>query len=556
MRILFISFIFALVLDAQVQEKQADVDRIFSGFNNHTPGCAVGVANHGKVVLKSGYGMADLERGVSITSNTVFESGSVAKQFTAMALLLLAQQGKISLDDPLRKYLPELPDYGKAPSIRDVLSHVSGIREWRPIATYGGAREGTFVYTNQDLLRMASRQRALNFDPGTHYSYTNTGFNISTILIERALGDGRSFQAFTQEFIFGPLGMTSTRWRDNFRTLVPNRALAYGLNEGKMLEQQTPIENIIGAGGLLTTVGDLLLWNENFTHAKVGGREIVEAQQTPARLTSGKTISYAKGLMVTMTDGIREVSHSGSTGGYRTWLGRYPDQGISIAVLCNSAEANPTRLGRDTARLWTGTVAKPVTPTHKADPAKVQMLAGMYRKMRDNMIVELRWQNNKLMIAPRSGTGTELLAVGQDEFATAASGSQYRFEQGPPVRMRVSSADDDVVYERVDPANPTPTDLAALAGEYSSRETEATLTISVGDKPGELSLRVAANAPIRLRPTFRDAFATPSGSSIFFIRDAANKVTALSAGEDRVWDLRFARVIQSTGKSPGLDAKH
>ena len=537
MRILALSFTLAFLLQAQPAKKQADVDRIFSGFNTHTPGCAVGVAHDGAVVLKSGYGMADLERNVPISPNTIFESGSLAKQFTAMSLMLLAQQGKISLDDPLRKYLPELPDYGVAPTIRHVLSHTSGLREWRPIATFGGRAEGTYVYTNQDLLRMAAGQRALNFDPGTHYSYTNTGFNISTILIERVLGNGKTFPAYTQEFIFGPLGMTHTRWRDNFRAVVPNRGLAYGRSGENGFEQQTPIENIIGAGGLLTTVGDLLLWNENFTHAKVGGPEIVKAQQTPARLTAGGTISYAAGLVVTTMDGVREVSHGGATGGYRTWLGRFPDQGVSVAVLCNSAQADPSKLGHDTARLWTGGVAQPVISTYRADPATIQALAGLYRKMRDNTVAELRWQNGKLTFGP----ATELHPLGPNQFIAAASDRQYRFEEGTPVHMRAVSPDDDVLYERVEPVQAA-SNLAELTGEYDSRETGAMLTVAAGEKPGELTLRVATNAPLPLRATFRDAFVTPSGSSIFFVRDAAGKVIALSVGEDRVWDMRFMRV--------------
>src|SRR5260370_429502 len=176
----------AAVMQAQPPDKQAEVDRIFSAFNTHTPGCSVGVAQNGIVVLKAGYGMADLERNGPVTPDTIFESGSVAKQFTATAVLLLAQQGKISLDDPMRKYLPELADYGSPLTIRQVLSHVSGLREWRPIATFGGLPEGTYVYSNQDILLLASTQRALNFDPGTAYSYTNTGFNIVPIFIERA----------------------------------------------------------------------------------------------------------------------------------------------------------------------------------------------------------------------------------------------------------------------------------------------------------------------------------------------------------------------------------
>src|SRR5579863_2600616 len=378
MRIVLLTLTVAVCMKGQpAKSKLTEVDHIFASFNTHTPGCAVGVSEHGTVALMAGYGMADLERGVPVSAETVFESGSVAKQFTAMAILLLAQQSKISLDDPMRKYLPELADYGASLTIRQVLSHVSGLREWRLVATFSGTPEGTYVLDNHDLLRLASKQRALNFDPGTAYSYTNTGFNILTILIERVLGNGKSFQDFTREAIFEPLHMTHTRWRDNFRTVVPNRSLAYNSVENGWI-QDTPIENIIGAGGMLSTVGDWLLWNENFMHAKVGGPEVVKMQQTPAVLSGGKTISYAAGLTVGTFDGFREVSHGGSTGGYRTWLGRYPDKGVSVAVMCNSAQADPTKLGRETARLWTGGKAQPDPAPFPIDPSKLEKLAGMY----------------------------------------------------------------------------------------------------------------------------------------------------------------------------------
>lgn len=537
MRIIASALFLAALVQAQPAQNQPDVNRIFSAFNTHTPGCAVGVALHGGVVLKSGYGMADLERNVLITPDTVFESGSLAKQFTAAALLLLAQQGKISLDDQMRKYLPELADYGKPLTIRHVLSHISGLREWRAIGTFSGFPEGKLVYNNQDLLQMASRQRALNFDPGTDYSYTNTGFNISTILIERVLGNGKTFQTFTREMIFEPLNMVHSRWRDNFRTVVPNRALAYERSTGDIWMQDTPVENIIGAGGLLTTVGDLLLWNENFTHAKVGGPELVRAQQTPATLGSGRKITYAAGLSVSTFDGLAEVSHSGATGGYRTWLGRYPEQGVSVAVLCNSAQANPVLLGRNTARLWTGGTPKGPPKAYAADPAKLQSLAGMYRRIRDNTVTEVRWQNGKLTIDPE----TELVPLAGGKFLAIASEREFQFEEGTPIRLRVVTSTGDVLYERVEPAQPTAAELSALAGEYESHETGTTLTLAL-DAKHELSFRIGANPRVTLRPTFRDSFATPSGSSIRFLRDSSGKVTALSAGEDRVWDLRFTRV--------------
>jgi CubicO group peptidase (beta-lactamase class C family) len=539
MKIICCIFLIAFVAQAQTPPKQEEVDRIFSAFNTHTPGCAVGLAQNGTVVLRAGYGMADLERNVPITPETIFESGSVAKQFTAAALILLAQQGKISLDDPMRKYLPELPDYGAPLTIRHVLSHVSGLREWRPIAEFSGFPEGTIIYGNQDLLRMAARQSALNFDPGTSYSYTNTGFNIATILIERALGNGKTFPDFTAEAIFAPLGMTHTRWRADFRAIVPNRALAYGLAYGHPAGagwiQETPVENIIGAGGLLTTVGDLLLWNENFTHAKVGGAAMVQAQQETATLTGGRKIVYAKGLTVTTFEGLREVAHSGSTGGYRTWLGRYPDQGVSIAVLCNSAQANPTRLGRDTARLWTGSKPAPPPVPYAADPAKMQSLTGMYRKLRDNTVAQIRWHDGKLTM-----DAAELIPVANGKFVAPATEREFQFEAGS--RLKVITPTGDILYERVDRAEPTAAEIASLTGGYASRETGTTVTIAPGEKPGELTYRIGYGSLVTLRPTFRDAFATPTGASFHFVRDSGGKVTALGVGEDRVWDLRFTRM--------------
>ena len=525
---------FATLLQAQSpKSKQAEVDHIFSAFTTHTPGCAVGVSQQGNIALRSGYGMADLERNVAITAETVFESGSVAKQFTATALILLAQQGKISLDDPMRKYLAELPDYGMPLTIRQVLSHISGLREWRLMASFAGTAEGTYVLGNRDLLRIAAQQRTLNFQPGSAYSYTNTGFNISTILIERALGNGKTFQDFTREAIFEPLKMTNTRWRDDFRAFIPNRALAYALTSGGDWIQDTPLENIIGAGGLLSTVGDWLLWNQNFSEMKVGGPDLVKLQQTPATLTNGKTIAYAAGLEVGTVDGLREVSHSGSTGGYRTWLGRYPDKGVSVAVMCNSPMANPTELGRDTARLWTGAVPTPKQVGIAIDPVKLEALAGMYRKLRDNTVVELAIKSGKLSVDGR----TTLTAIAPDRFW--AGEQQFIFDGA---RFRTLSPNGDTVYERVEPAHPSDSELAAFAGQYESSETGS--TVDVVAKEGALTLTIAFKQPIRLRPTFRDAFMFDdrSGTSIRFLRDSAGNVAALSAADDRVWDLRFTRI--------------
>jgi CubicO group peptidase (beta-lactamase class C family) len=407
----------------------------------------------------------------------------------------------------MRRYLPELPDYGTPLTIRQVISHISGLREWRPLAILSGIPEGSYVYTNDDLLRIASKQRALNFDPGTAYSYSNTGYNIATILIERALGDGTTFQTFTRKHIFEPLGMIHTRWRDDFRAIVPNRALAYR-RRGDELMQQTPIENIIGAGGLLTTVGDLLLWNENFTHARVGGAAFVEKQQTPAKLSNGRAITYAVGLMISNAGGIREVSHGGSTGGYRAWLARYPDHGVSVAVLCNSSQAEPAMLGRKTAQLWTAFgSAESVSQTYTADAAELQRLTGMYRRVRDNTIIELEWRDGALTM----NRDLALKPIAARRFAAPSAAEEFHFEEGTPTRVRVATSNGDVFLERVEPAKPALTELTALLGRYESSETGSTVAVEMGSKPGELTCRIGASEPIPLRSAYKDAFTTPLG---------------------------------------------
>jgi CubicO group peptidase (beta-lactamase class C family) len=255
----------------------ARVQQVFTRFDAAaSPGCAVGVSLNDEPVLTAAYGYADLEHDVHITPDTVFEAGSVSKQFTAMAVLLLAQQGKLSLDDNVRKYIPELPEYQAPITIRHLLNHTSGLRDWGSLEAIAGWPRTTRAYTHDHVLEILSRQKALNYTPGAEYSYTNSGYNLAAILVTRV--SGKPFAQFSKEQIFQPLGMTSTQWRDDFRRIVKNRAIAYE-QRGGTLRQLMPFEDVHGNGGLLTTVGDLLKWNANFATAKVGGKELVALEQ-------------------------------------------------------------------------------------------------------------------------------------------------------------------------------------------------------------------------------------------------------------------------------------
>lgn len=367
-----------------VRPDMGSIGAVFAKWTTETPGCAVGASSDGRVILNTAYGMADLEHNVPNTADTIFEAGSVSKQFTAAAVLLLAREGKLSLDDQVRKYIPELPDYGSPLTIRHMLMHMSGLRDWGSVESIAGWPRGTRVYTHAHVLDIVSRQKALNFTPGAQYSYSNTGYNLAAIIVTRV--SGAPFAEFSKQRIFAPLGMTHTSWRDDFRRVVKNRAIAYE-QTGQTFVQDMPFENIHGNGGLLTTVGDLLKWNENFVAPKVGDAGFVKTQETPGAFNDGKMGTYALGLVVDTYRGQREIGHSGSTAGYRAHLVRYPEKKLSVAVLCNVSTGTATVYAHAVADLLmpgaftVAPAAAPAAPARailRPTPAELKPLEGVY----------------------------------------------------------------------------------------------------------------------------------------------------------------------------------
>ena len=310
-----------LPVHAQVPDDAGQrVDEIFARWDSVTsPGCTVGVTKDGLTILERAYGMADLEHGIPNSTETIFEGGSVSKQFTAAAVVLLALEGKLSLDDDVRDYIPEVPDYGTTITLRHMMNHMSGLRDWGSVAGISGWGRGERSHGHDDVLDIVSRQSVLNFEPGHEYSYSNTGFNLLAIIVGRV--SGTSFAQFSKERIFEPLGMKNTEWRDDYRRIVPGRSTAYSaLPEGRW-EINRPIEDVHGNGGILTTVGDLGIWNQALTDGRLGGTQFVRMMHRQGRLNDGSEILYAGGLQVRQFAGVRSITHTGSTAGYRAYLG-------------------------------------------------------------------------------------------------------------------------------------------------------------------------------------------------------------------------------------------
>ena len=524
----------------------AAIDKAFAFATGEVPGCAIGLSRAGQPVLTRAYGMANLEYGVPNTPETIFESGSVAKQFTAAALVLLAQDGKLSLDDDVRKFLPEVPDFGHTITIRHLLTHTSGLRDQWGLLSLKGSPPGSQVHTLPLILDLVAHQKQLNFEPGTDYLYSNTGYALAAMIVQRA--SGKSLAQFGQERLFGPLGMTSTRWRDDYARVVKNRATAYAGSAQVGFRQDMPFTNVYGNGGLLTTVGDLLKWNAmlDAPPASVGGRRFVEALETEGRLRGGRAIGYALGLGVGTERGMRVVSHSGATAGYRTMVSRYPGDSVSVAVICNGGGINAGGLAsqviaasglvkpREQAAAQAGAPETPVSLSAE----QLAEYAGVFFSPRTGTVVRTVLRDGKLTTTSPGTTTLAPVAVGR--FRVPGQPGELEFSKtgrARGVELRRIVDGDTVHFLPMESAPPTPKALAEFAGSYWSPELDTRVTATVKDSV--LVLRQRPATDVTLTPVFRDAFTHPQVGTLVFRRDKAGKVVGFAIWAGRVRDVRF-----------------
>ena len=519
------------------------VQRVDLGFAPYTaagsPGCAIGLARNGQPVLTRAYGLANLEYDVPNTPETIFESGSVAKQFTAAAVVLLVQDGKLSLDDDVRKYLPELHDFGNRITIRNLLTHTSGLRDWYTLAELERQPAGMHVHSPATILEIARRQRTLNFPPGAEYLYSNTGYILASIIVQRV--SGTPFTTFTEQRLFRPIGLTHTQWRDDFTKVVKGRATAYTGNARTGFTLDMPFTNVIGSGGLLTTVSDWLTWNAFLDDpvAIPGGAALVRMMTTPMILNSRKPITYALGVTVTTRDGMREVSHSGSTGGYRTWLARYPDEKASVAVLCNAGgAANAPAAGTAAVMALLGRSVPPAVGSTASgatpSPTELARYAGLYRGANPEVVTKMIVRDGQLL-GPSS---RPLTSVAPDRFRAGASDMVFLVANGKVTELLQIVAGDTTVLRPVAQVTPTQRELAAYTGSFASDELDARLRVEVRDSV--LVVRQPPAPPIVLRPTFADAFAGAERTFVF-TRDKRGAVTGLEIWAGRARDIRFVK---------------
>lgn len=541
----------SLSFAAMPQNRPAiDLDAELASIAPTGPGCVVGLKIAGAAPVTRAHGLADLEHLVPLTVDSVLETGSLAKQFTAAAMLLLIQEDKLALDDDIRRYLPEIPDYGIPITIRHLLTHTSGMREQWSLLALTGNGPGSQVHTQGTILDLASRQKGLNFAPGAEFLYTNTNYALAAIIIERV--SGMSLQRFTQQRLFQPLGMGHSRWREDFRTVVPGRAMAYA-SAGDGFIANMPFTNVYGNGGLLTTIGDLLRWNAFLDHPSDlhGGEALVAALQTPGKLRNGTALEYSLGLEVTRAHGLRLVSHSGSTAGYKAWLGRYPDKGISVAVLCNNGSVDPVDLGEKVAEqaLNRSGYREGRPEIHASMPAvlptgttgtDLTSYQGLFRSPVTGDLVETKIVDQRLTL--QQGSANVLLQMGGERFQRAdGSIVQFTRAKGKAVALTLGTDASAQRFLAVEPARTGRDALAAYVGTYYSAELDT--RISVVREGDALLMRQPFAVEWQLAPSFADGFTTRlrGTTSFVFSRARDGQVDGFAAWANGARNIRFFR---------------
>ena len=544
-----------------VDSVESRVDKLFAEWNKpDSPGCSLAAARDGAVVLERTYGMANLELGVPIRPASVFEAASISKAFTATSVMLLAQRGRLSIEDEVRTHIPEWADTRHRLTIRHLLSHTGGLRDVFLLVELAGPRRPDSDF-NEWLVQLLARQRGLNFTPGEDFQYNNGGYVVLAEIVRRV--SGQPLREFAEANIFKPLGMRDSRFHDDGTRIVPNRASGYLRAGGELRQSVVPAHPPIGNSGLLTTAGDLLRWLQNFSDARVGEAALLSRMQTPATIAGGYTTPFGLGLEVGDDRGLKTIGHGGGGGGWGAYALRYPERGVNVAILCNLDDLGwvAGALARSVARLYLDDAAAAPAAALPPDPQRVSLTpeqlaskAGLYLDPRNGTIGRVFVRDGKLMASgnpTEEGQVFELAPLGPNRFTIPGTQVVAEFvpaSAGRPQEIRVTGAGPRPQISQLISGSfvPSAADLRAFAGDYSSVDLAVTYTVAVRDSG--LVLRVPGRADIPMQPVVADTFhARQLVDIVRFSRDRGGAVTGFTVHSDGAWGVAFERVRQARG---------
>lgn len=493
------------------------VDALFTEWDKPTsPGCALAVIQDGHIIYQRGYGMADLERGAPITPETRFDLGSTGKQFTAALVAIFANRGLLSLDDPIRKHLPEMPPYADRVTIRHLLHHTGGVRDYLTLLELSGL-SWVNEYPEAFLLDLLTRQPRLNFTPGSEYMYSNGGYFLLGTIASRA--GGKHFTQLLQEHILEPLGMQRTTFNKDFRPIVPNRALSYdpGDEEGAFINS-IAMSGGFGDGALLSCLGDLLLWDRNFYANQLNNAQpdLIEQMQTPGVLNNGQLIAYAFGLSKETYRGQTVFRHAGSWAGYICDMLRFPNQRFSVICLCNLSSIDPERLTNQVADIFLEDVlAKEgagetsiVAPATELSPTELAARTGVYQGRRATYAIYLK--DGRLCFTG-GRREFDLIPLSSGNFQIAGQSAQLIYGGRDYRRLNLVQSDGSSrKLERVRAERFHPEALQPYEGEYTCAELGLRYRLSAEN--GVLYLRrTPYDQPAQVYPFTENALRTGIG---------------------------------------------
>ncbi len=527
---------YAIALHAQSwQDTTAKIEQLFARYKPANPGCMLAISRNNQVIFSKAWGMADLEHTIPLTTTSLTEAGSVSKQFTAAAILLLEQQGKLSMNDDIRKYFPELPDYGNVITLEQMMHHASGLKDWGSLFALTGWPRQTKNYSNEDAADIVAHQQSLNFKPGDEFSYSNSNYLLFALLVQKV--SGISLEDFTNKYIFEPAGMPHTQWRSNFKKIVPNRAFAYS-KEGQQYFTDLPNEYVYGPGGLLTTAEDLLAWNRFYLGEKLFSPSLLARQLKTVPLNNGRANGYAAGLFIDSINGWPVIQHNGATASYRANLQHLVTQNISIAFLSNTSEFD-----RDTFNLAKAIIdlfapntkkgtAKNNPPQVSLSAEKQAAYAGWYRNERDGSGLKLFMGGDKL-----SGRNGAYMPIAENKFLLG-NGNTVEFLKDKNARL-ITTTKDSITYKRVDSSTTPKASQQEFTGRYYSDEVMARCDIII--RNDSLFFKQRPDTELNLTPSYKDAFDSPEGP-VYFERNKKSKLLLFKISISRARNVVFRKV--------------
>jgi len=508
---------------SQVSDSLAKkIDRVFSEWDKtNSPGCALAVVKNGKVIYTRGFGMSNMEYAIAITPGSIFHVASISKQFTAACIQRLALEGKLSLHDDVRKWIPEVPNFGHPITLAHLIHHTSGLRDQWDLQALAGWRDGDLI-TEDDVLEMLQRQQGLNFRPGDEYLYCNTGYTLLGVVVKRVTGV--SLRRYADSVFFQPLGMGSTHFHSDHSEIVPNRTSAY-VRAGGRWAISIPVFDTYGATNLFTTVGDLAKWDENFYTAAVGGRAFIDAMLEPGTFNNGAQQNYASGVALGEYKGRRIVEHSGADAGYRANFLRFPEEHFSVIVLANLGDINPANRCRQVADLFLPPAGGGnAVPDIVVDTVRAAKWEGDYF----DFVTKTRLKVEARNLRPLSDS------------VFSFNGTEYRFRDlGDKITLVLHSPGvQDRALEKVKKVTVSLKGLEEYVGTYYSKELDVKYTVLMKDYT--LRVKTPRNEAVELMPFIRDVFTGPFVMEVE--RDKKGKVSGFLVSTGRSRNIRFEKI--------------